>query len=148
MQNKLKSNIILFIIIMIFLIISLIYVFFNNLKQKENNFVNNNSTPTGAYCIELIDDPNKCYQMNELTCQEYCTKSIWSQEDGKKFTKGEYPSSKQCKYDEFYNEKPVVSTPDNVIRPPGTIVVGRVDYTAGGDFKDAPVPYSICCCDK
>ncbi len=41
MENKSKLNTVLLVILIILLVAGLVYLFFNNLKQKENNLVNN-----------------------------------------------------------------------------------------------------------
>ena len=113
-----------------------------------------NEPSNGAYCIELIGD-DTCYHKEDLTCEQMCTKTIWSQEEVKKFTTGEY-SSEACKHVNYYNEEPVASDPpttnlsgDIIMYEPGTIVVNSVYYGGGTGLKDNPPNKNKeCCCDK
>ncbi|MEI6581146.1 MAG: hypothetical protein WCO07_03180 [bacterium] len=125
MKNKSKLNIILLVILIILLVVVLGYFFLRDSKEKENNNLVNEKL-TGAYCINLIDEPDKCYQKNEVTCEQKCIKGMWTEFEGKitnpNFTKWKF-TTEECKRD------------DGIV------------HDAGWGYKDSPTPTTNCCCD-
>jgi len=69
----------------------------------------------------LIGD-DTCYQLEDLTCEQVCTQSIWSQELDKQFIGG-HCSSRQCGH--LKNNAP----------------------RAGGTTGDCELQEKTCCCD-
>ena len=97
---------------MIFFIV--ILTFISSCTQIHN--------PSSAECIKLIDDPDTCYEVGDLTCEQMCTKTIWSQEENKQFS-GEHCSLRQC-----------------------GLLKNQVSR-AGGSTRDCIEQDKLCCCD-
>lgn len=155
MKNK-NSKIIVLSLVILFILGFLVFININKNKyfniNPKNNSITNSYEQTGAVCIQLIDEKNKCYQPNELTCEQVCTKGMWSEHEGKitnpNFTKWEYLTEKtqECKEEKFTNTKTITS-PDGGVHSPGQIVISEINHNAGWGFKDSPTPTSTCCCD-
>lgn len=128
-----------YIIVIILVLMGGVIFFFSQ------NFESNCGSKTGCGICFKLDGSDECFTSKDLTCEQVCTKSDWGRNESKQYTKWEYRTG-ECGDEELYNSTPVTSTPDGVVRAPGTVVVDRIVHTAGGNFKDSPTPDSICCC--